>query len=214
MSHRSFWSDISSLSSSLRYVFFLGLYLENEPSFIYHFDFLIASLFRPMAHHPPAFSSKFEMVVAPATRRPPPTALRLISGPLPSRNKPRHTLPSMPRPAFYPKAHAPNDGPKPRRRVNSVTDVLSTVEESKRLTHHSLPSLVTDAGSYIERGGNSGASSPTLSEGSSYSRPSSPPAERFVRGPWDHASAIKVHVDVESLLPPLRPAAISDGLWR
>ena len=37
---------ISSLSSSLRYVFFLGLYLENEPSFIYHFDFLIASLFR------------------------------------------------------------------------------------------------------------------------------------------------------------------------
>lgn len=167
-----------------------------------------------MAHHPPAFSSKFELVVIPATRRPPPTALRLVSGPLPARNKPRHTLPSMPRPAFYPKVHAPNDGPKPRRRVNSVTDVLPMVEESKRLTHHSS---MSESGSFVERGGNSGTSSPTLSDAgsSSFSRPSTPPMEqRIVRGPWDHASAIKVNIDVEMLLAPLRPAAVSDALWR
>ncbi|KAK7693147.1 hypothetical protein QCA50_002713 [Cerrena zonata] len=170
-----------------------------------------------MAHYPSAFSSKFELVVVPATRRPPPTALRLVSGPLPARNKPRHTLPCMPRPAFYPKVHAPNDGPKPRRRVNSVTDVLPMVQEAQRLTHHSLPPLMSDTGSYVERGGNSGASSPTLSERSSFSRPSSPPlAEQraVIRGPWDHASAIKVQINVETLLPPLMPAAISDSLWR
>ncbi|TFK25072.1 hypothetical protein FA15DRAFT_591242 [Coprinopsis marcescibilis] len=32
------------------------------------------------------------------TRRAPPTALRLVSGPVPDRNAPKHRLPSLPRP--------------------------------------------------------------------------------------------------------------------
>ncbi|KAI0075484.1 hypothetical protein K474DRAFT_1582781, partial [Panus rudis PR-1116 ss-1] len=60
-------------------------------------------------------------------RRRPPSPLRLVEGPLPPRNKPKHTLPSLPRPAFNPKVHivtAP--GPKPRRRVNSQADLTDS----------------------------------------------------------------------------------------
>jgi hypothetical protein len=35
-------------------------------------------------------------------RRPPPTSLRLVQGPLPSRAEPKHTLPSFPRPVVVP----------------------------------------------------------------------------------------------------------------
>ncbi|KAF8526832.1 hypothetical protein BU17DRAFT_82252 [Hysterangium stoloniferum] len=44
-------------------------------------------------------------------RRPPPTALRLHPGPTPPRSHPKHTLPSVPRPAFY----APKAAPIPDR---------------------------------------------------------------------------------------------------
>ncbi|CAL1703974.1 unnamed protein product [Somion occarium] len=167
-----------------------------------------------MAHHPAAFSSKFELVV-PANRRPPPSALRLVSGPLPARNQPKHSLPSLPRPAFYPKAHVTFEGPKPRRRVSSGfgIDALPLVEEPTPPTQYSIPPLVIPGSMFAERGGDSGNSSPT-SEGSVHSRPPSPRTDRVIRGPWDHSSAIKVQIDVESLLAPPRPAAINVSLLR
>ncbi|KAG7092183.1 hypothetical protein E1B28_008552 [Marasmius oreades] len=51
-------------------------------------------------------------------RRSPPTALRLASGPTPPRNTPKHTMPSVPRPAFYPQAAVPR-GPSPTPRHKS-----------------------------------------------------------------------------------------------
>ncbi|KAI6036887.1 hypothetical protein BKA83DRAFT_684368 [Pisolithus microcarpus] len=40
-------------------------------------------------------------------RRPPPSALRLFQGPLPPRSEPKHRLPSVPSPTFYPKGALP-----------------------------------------------------------------------------------------------------------
>ncbi|KAI0057131.1 hypothetical protein BV25DRAFT_1785881, partial [Artomyces pyxidatus] len=48
-------------------------------------------------------------------RRPPPTSLRLIDGPLPPRGRSKFTLPSLPRPIFNPPSTAPR-GPVPRAR--------------------------------------------------------------------------------------------------
>ncbi|KAJ8078476.1 hypothetical protein AAF712_001508 [Marasmius tenuissimus] len=51
-------------------------------------------------------------------RRAPPSALRLATGPTPPRNTPKHTLPSVPRPTFYPQAAVPR-GPSPAPRHKS-----------------------------------------------------------------------------------------------
>ncbi|KAF8919553.1 hypothetical protein CPB85DRAFT_1277089 [Mucidula mucida] len=46
-------------------------------------------------------------------RRSPPSALRLVPGPAPPRNVPKHTLPSVPRPTFYWPCNL-GKGPTPR----------------------------------------------------------------------------------------------------
>ncbi|EKM55753.1 uncharacterized protein PHACADRAFT_96073 [Phanerochaete carnosa HHB-10118-sp] len=54
-------------------------------------------------------------------RRSPPTPLRLHQGPLPLRGKPKHTMPSLPRPAF----HRPipiAQGPASRPRARSIAE--------------------------------------------------------------------------------------------
>ncbi|KAI0320511.1 hypothetical protein OF83DRAFT_1031610, partial [Amylostereum chailletii] len=60
-------------------------------------------------------------------RRPPPTALRLVEGPLPPRGKPKFTLPSVPRPVFSPPSMAPR-GPveRSRPRTPDVTGMAGT----------------------------------------------------------------------------------------
>ncbi|KAI0822622.1 hypothetical protein BC628DRAFT_1421577 [Trametes gibbosa] len=143
-------------------------------------------------------------------RRSPPTPLRLHNGPLPARGQPKHTLPSLPRPAFHGPALAyAAAGPVPRA----------------RMTHTALPALVIpDAGAGVgvpasvaglftalETGG-SGPSSPT-SAGSSVAASSAGVGRKrsreFVRGPWDHSGAIHVPFDVGAVLPPPRPVAVS-----
>ncbi|KAI0048228.1 hypothetical protein FA95DRAFT_1491300 [Auriscalpium vulgare] len=51
-------------------------------------------------------------------RRPPPTALRLVEGPLPPRGRAKFTLPSVPRPIFHPPAVVAH-GPVPRARLQA-----------------------------------------------------------------------------------------------
>ncbi|KAI6117606.1 hypothetical protein EDD16DRAFT_1588052 [Pisolithus croceorrhizus] len=46
-------------------------------------------------------------------RRPPPSALRLFQGPLPPRSEPKHRLPSVPSPTFYPKGALPRQPSPP-----------------------------------------------------------------------------------------------------
>ncbi|KAH9857807.1 hypothetical protein C2E23DRAFT_881373 [Lenzites betulinus] len=143
-------------------------------------------------------------------RRSPPTPLRLHAGPLPARGHPKHTLPSLPRPAFHGPAlsynTSPTAGPVPRA----------------RMAHTALPPLVIPdfglpgalAGLFTAQ--ESAPSSPT-SAGSSASVGSTGSmgsverkrSREFVRGPWDHSGAIRVPFDVGAVLPPPRPVAIN-----
>ncbi|OSD02791.1 hypothetical protein PYCCODRAFT_1467480 [Trametes coccinea BRFM310] len=144
-------------------------------------------------------------------RRSPPTPLRLHTGPLPARGKPKHTLPSLPRPAFH--------GPHPL-----TLDTTSKPVPRARMTHTELPALAIPEsglaglpglyGSALEMGmGSAGPSSPT-SAGSASSGRATPESGKkrsreWVRGPWDHSGAIQVPFDVGAVLPPPRPVAIN-----
>lgn len=140
-------------------------------------------------------------------RRLPPTPLRLHNGPLPARGKPKHTLPSLPRPVFY--------GPTPI----AATTAARAVPRA-RMTHAELPALVIPeaAAAAIIPGAFSAVSAMTAVE-PSWSGPSSPTSasstasskksREFVRGPWDHSGSIQVPIDVGAMLPPPMPAAIN-----
>ncbi|KAG1759405.1 hypothetical protein EDD22DRAFT_142686 [Suillus occidentalis] len=118
-------------------------------------------------------------------RRAPPSALRLVQGPLPPRATPKHTLPSFPCPAFQPEAILPH-GPMPQSRIRRADPI--------RLTFPDLPPLdVTIAATY-----RSSSHTPTSS---------SPTSGYRIRGPWNHSSSISVQVDIDSLIALPKPAA-------
>jgi len=174
---------------------------------------------------PPAFSSKYAVTVAPS-RRLPPTSLHLIQGPLPVRSKPKHTLPSLPRPAFYPKVHVPKDGPEVRARRKARDVVLVdehrphgdfpvqvALQLSTRLRSNSSRRSSLDSTS-SEGSSSSGNSSPVSEAESFHNVPTSPSVyalleQKFVRGPWDHSGAIRVPFDVNAVLAPPRPVAVN-----
>jgi len=52
-------------------------------------------------------------------RRPPPTPLLLVQGPLPPRGVSKFTMPSVPRPIFHPQTMVVAQRPVPRERVSS-----------------------------------------------------------------------------------------------
>ncbi|KAI0781219.1 hypothetical protein BD413DRAFT_24173, partial [Trametes elegans] len=160
------------------------------------------------------------------SRRSPPSPLRLHVGPLPPRGKPKHTLPSMPRPAFYapPSTTAPaaRRGPVPRARM-SHTELPALFVLPDAAGHGfgfggaGLPGLFGAPVDSVYGGGSgssssSGASSPTSAASSlSSARPESArkKSREFVRGPWDHSGAIRVPFDVDAVLPPPRPTAVN-----
>ncbi|KIJ17085.1 hypothetical protein PAXINDRAFT_167886 [Paxillus involutus ATCC 200175] len=119
-------------------------------------------------------------------RRSPPSALRLFQGPLPPRSQPKHTLPSIPLPAFHPEAALPY-GPTPALRSRPTH------------TFPDLPPLDLELAA-ICRPSSSGNSSSTSS-------PTSSPTKRL-RGPWDDSSSVGLVVDVDSILVMPKPAAI------
>ncbi|TFY65458.1 hypothetical protein EVG20_g5574 [Dentipellis fragilis] len=121
-------------------------------------------------------------------RRPPPTSLRLVEGPLPPRGRSKFTLPSVPRPTFQAPAVAPR-GPIPRARHPSPAPM------NVHMSHDRLPPLVipTELASSL----------------SVRPSPSSSPKEKITRGPWDHHRSISVQFDLESVLAPPKRAAIS-----
>ncbi|KIJ60601.1 hypothetical protein HYDPIDRAFT_116897 [Hydnomerulius pinastri MD-312] len=128
-------------------------------------------------------------------RRSPPTALRLVQGPLPPRTQPRHTLPSIPRPAFLPLDSLPRGPtPPPRTRQTSPAHLLFS----------DLPPLNLELAS-ICRPSSSGSSSPT-------SASSSPTSERIpgkrLRGPWDDSGSVGLVVDVDSILAMPKPVKV------
>ncbi|KAI0340682.1 hypothetical protein BDW22DRAFT_1360112 [Trametopsis cervina] len=149
-------------------------------------------------------------------RRSPPTPLRLHEGPLPPRSKPRHTLPSVPRPTFVPMAPAAH-GPLPRTRVQEVMPVVHY--DATRLSYTQLPVLTMPSRSTHSRRSSwdsDGSMSPTSSVGSLSRRSSvssfddgeaTKPIRQ--RGPWDHSSSIKIPFDVGTVLPPPAPVAVN-----
>ena len=144
-------------------------------------------------------------------RRPPPTPLRLHQGPMPSRGKPKHTMPSLPRPVF----HLPIPvvtGFAPRPRARSVAKHDEPALNLQTMTPDQLPNLAFPSRLSLDSrrsSTDSGASSPvSVSSRESDSSPPSPASEHFVRGPWDHSASIRVSIDISAVLPPPRPAAL------
>lgn len=171
-------------------------------------------------------------------RRPPPTPLRLVQGPLPLRSKPRHTLPSVPRPTYVPRVPAAKiPKARPRARIvgtEAVPIVLTVVgrnhpalyDQSSGPTAQFSPTLSRKS-SWSESDGScspvsvdSHRSSVSLSRRSSYDllelsddgRGGAVPLRP--RGPWDHSSSIKIPFDVSVVLPPPRPAAMNVSVAR
>jgi len=142
------------------------------------------------------------------TRRPPPSALRLITGPTPPRSAPRHTLPSVPRPAFYPPS-AVSRGPSPRGRQSTTLPQpgLNAVDQSTLCILTSYDSMSSP---YSSSTGTPTSSMPTPSS-SNYSPRSLTSSPKVLRGPWDHSGSIIVPIDLENVLTPLKPAAVSPG---
>ncbi|EGO21690.1 hypothetical protein SERLADRAFT_474423 [Serpula lacrymans var. lacrymans S7.9] len=120
-------------------------------------------------------------------RRSPPTALRLVQGPLPPRSQPRHTLPSVPRPVFQPVAYLPR-GPSPTPRPR--------IPGESAATYSQLPPLDINFSSAPS----SNSSSPVLG--------SSPASGSRVRGPWDHHRSIELRVDIDSILKMPMPVVV------
>ncbi|KAI0807296.1 hypothetical protein C8Q74DRAFT_52637 [Fomes fomentarius] len=185
--------------------------LPSPPSQRYRPASTYAAFIRPQTppstqHHTTRYTHRilFKPQVTTMPRRLPPTPLRLHNGPLPARGKPKHTLPSLPRPVFY--------GPTPI----AATTAARAVPRA-RMTHAELPALVipeaatatipfsaVSAMTAVEPSW-SGPSSPT----SASSTASSKKSREFVRGPWDHSGSIQVPIDVGAMLPPPMPAAIN-----
>lgn len=163
---------------------------------------------------------KHTSVTVNMPRRSPPTPLRLVTGPLPMRNVPKHTLPSRPQPIFHSRAPAARTS-RPRARSHSLDALPATDDGVADLGAHILVQMpsVWRLG-HADAATDSAASSPVSSERGSEDgvRPVSPAsataATRVRRGPWDHSGSIKVPFDVETVLAPLRPAVLTVGLGR
>ncbi|ESK87539.1 hypothetical protein Moror_2029 [Moniliophthora roreri MCA 2997] len=64
-------------------------------------------------------------------RRAPPSALRLVPGPTPPRNAPKHTMPSVPRPTFYPQSILAKDCADVPYLPSTLTQSAAQVAQAK-----------------------------------------------------------------------------------
>ena len=147
-------------------------------------------------HHPSIYSFVHLSVATPSLkihstmpRRPPPTALRLATGPTPPRSRPKHVLPSVPLPTFHPlpisESHS-SHAPAPR-------------QTAQKMSRTELPPLDIP----FLAGGNGNNASPISADSMRAGKP------KIIKGPWDHSGCISLEFDVESMLAPLKPAIVS-----
>jgi len=150
-------------------------------------------------------------------RRPAPSSLILHKGSLPMRGQPRHTLPSVPRPTFAPSIASSStsrnvlpDVVVPPASMYSLPagNVSVTSVYSARSFSSSEFSLSQPARRSIERDLVLPNLSPSLSPMSPSYSPGAPP-RKVVRGPWDHSRAVSLPIDVDAILTPPKPVAIS-----
>src|SRR5882762_8682864 len=100
-------------------------------------------------------------------RRPPPTPLRLVNGPLPPRSRPKYTLPLVPRPTFF-RPPMVVRGPAPRTRQQALEIAANTDDGGPRATRSQLLHFTI------------------LAEASDGSNLYSADTSQSARGPWDH----------------------------
>jgi hypothetical protein len=134
-------------------------------------------------------------------RRSAPSPLRLgPPGPVP-RGTPKFVMPSIPLPTFQP---------------ISVLPSYPTRTSSRRSTHRDIPPLVAsqDPGfqehrvyGHMPRGSNSSVSS--ISSTLSWDSKCPSPVNSQIRGPWDHSGTMGGKLDLNNVLAPLKPVAIS-----
>lgn len=159
-------------------------------------------------------------------RRPPPSSLLLVQGPLPSRGQPKHTLPSFPRPTLSnalrsagPSRISRTTG---RERSNSVEDAMmfSNCNRSYSSTGANRWPYMTEHGSRFSSvesfSDTSRRGSLDSTWSSNHSRPTTPhysSSESYGKLPghtWARSSSASlgtINVDVLLALP--KPAAIS-----
>ena len=164
-------------------------------------------------------------------RRPAPSPLRLVQGPLPKRGEPKHTLPSLPRPAFHPPSRA-SQGPVPRERSQiyapNADQEVSGARASVVQLAPALPTGAvspTSAWSSVNGGGSmSRGHSRQNSTSSTSSRRSSRSSRESLRssrssldedadatyGPWvTNIKTFGLPFDPSTLIMPPQPAAIN-----
>lgn len=137
-------------------------------------------------------------------RRPPPTALRLATGPTPPRHYAKHVLPSIPLPTFYPSpAQQPDylQAPASRKAIE-LRQIIAHTE----LVRTELPPLNIPFIPGHRRSSSGADGTNPASAGSFRDR-----RGQMLRGPWDHSGCISVGFDVESVLAPLKPVVVSPG---
>lgn len=171
-------------------------------------------------------------------RRPPPTALRLVPATqLLPRGVPKHTLPSIPRPALMlqdnlrvttwetpgrrfslgsERTHAGGSSVYSSGQASSVAS-LSTVDFGA--TQPQPKRRQTERG--LDSSGIGTKSIPAVIidavPGSRFTTPSpspmssegSPASRGVMRGPWDHSRILSLPIDVGTVLPAPKPVAIS-----
>ncbi|EPT05415.1 hypothetical protein FOMPIDRAFT_1021255 [Fomitopsis schrenkii] len=162
-------------------------------------------------------------------RRSAPTPLRLVQGPLPKRGEPKHTLPSLPRPAFHPPSRV-SQGPVPRERSQVYATTADREDSGARASVAQLvPALPTGAVSPTSAwfGSSGGSKSRGHSRESSTSSSSSRRNSRSSRessrtssldeenadmayGPWvTNVKTFGLPFDPSTLIMPPQPAAIN-----
>ncbi|KAH9829152.1 uncharacterized protein C8Q71DRAFT_791390 [Rhodofomes roseus] len=165
-------------------------------------------------------------------RRQAPSPLRLVQGPLPKRGQPKHTLPSLPRPALHPPSRA-SQGPVPRKRAQSYTSEVNQAEDigARAPAVQLVNGLPTGAvspttsswsfnGESRGRGHSRQSSTSSSSSNSSFSSRSSRDSSRrssldeenpdAIYGPWvKHAKGFALPFDPNTLIMPPRPVAIN-----
>jgi len=150
-------------------------------------------------------------------RRPPPSSLLLVKGPTPARAEPKHRLPSVPQPTFYP---CSNIAEGRKRQFGDAKPEHRTIAQGRRGStahenHHGDASL-------SRTNSNQSADEMMLpntitippqsaspSQGSPSTRESRSPEERTLVGPWDRSRNFEQSgVKIDSLLPKPAQATI------
>ncbi|TDL27226.1 hypothetical protein BD410DRAFT_782301 [Rickenella mellea] len=135
-------------------------------------------------------------------RRPPPTSLRLAQGPTPTRGQPKHTLPSIPRPTFYPSKLSGTYYPR-------VTEPLGVAPPTLPVTRSPPDGYLPLYCSVSLPGSRRNSSSGEGEGGHDLQRSAGAEPKKTTRGPWDHSGSISLPINVESILTLPKPVAIS-----